>query len=64
MQSGIAISFRKMKKIKINNDGISAQFDAGLTNGDVLRSLWKIGKHAGKSANVTILIQPPKLAIQ
>jgi len=44
MQRGIAISFIKMKGIKINADGKSAELQPGLTNGELIRYLWANGK--------------------
>lgn len=54
MKSGIAISFRRMKAIAVNGDGKSAQLDPGLTNGDVVRGLWRINKHAGEFAKSSL----------
>lgn len=48
MQGGIAISFTKMKGIKINPKGDSAELQPGLTNGEIIRYLWPRGKQTGE----------------
>jgi FAD/FMN-containing dehydrogenase len=48
MQQGIAISFRKMKTIAVNPDGLSAHLDPGVTNGEVVRALWAENKQTGE----------------
>ncbi len=55
MQGGIAISFIKMKDIKINPQGDSAELQPGLTNGELIRYLWPRGKQTGEHLPIPIL---------
>ncbi|PVH70236.1 FAD-binding domain-containing protein [Cadophora sp. DSE1049] len=45
MQNGIAISFSKMKGITVSRNGKFADLNPGLTNGDIVRTLWAQNKY-------------------
>lgn len=44
MSHGIAISFVRMKTVELLPGGDLARLGPGLTNGDLVRALWKMGK--------------------
>lgn len=49
VKSGVGISLREMRDVKIAADGKSAMIGGGITSGDLLDVLWSQGKQAGKS---------------
>lgn len=54
-KSGLGISLREMRDVKIADNGQSATIGGGITSGELLHQLWERGKQTGEFIfNVTL----------